>query len=1113
MKHLYATILVSLSLLPFTGQSQVPLTTINLNNVPSTGGPTAGNEPYFQWNGTSLILDTRLIRGAGVTVGPTLTGGFVGSGFTDHSLAGALANDRYFEFSSGAASNGRLSIQALDCYLYRSSTGPVWYQWETSTDGFATPGVPLGDSVLFTGFDSAGIKQPAIVTRYMSSFLYLSGAMTFRLYVWGSNDPDGVFGFGRPASDNSITTMGRWAQRFQDFTVGPTWGVPGFFTTKGKPSPWQTMWIYFSDITDTITLTMPANFEISRDSTHWTRLLKIDPYTDTTATPLYVRATASAPPGDISGNIVLTTPGLPTEGSPGTYHPSPLYGTVYPAAYRILYATTFRNCDPYTPGPPTDGFTAYNVSGDASIWACSLYGRDPAQLSGARPAHGPGIGINPGGNGYPPPTVYIPDEDWLISPRFDLSATHYPLLNFWSRAGLYTYWPLQLKVSTDYSGSGDPRTAHWTNINGHFPPVLSDIWTQSSGIDLSDYKQNAVYIALVFNSPGAGGTGWSIDDFILFDTPSPLPMLTTSSGSLDFGYAAAGNAVGKKLTLTTDHLAGDITISTAGNDFLVSADSVNFSTTATIGHDTANNTTEPVYVRFAPSSNNVTYTDSLSISVPDTTIMISLKGNSLPPASTMSIVSWNLGYFGTAEPGAGPIDKTLQVATVNTLLPSLHADIYALQEVVNEAALASIVSNMPGYAYSISTYGAHSNPSDPAPATPDTVQRLAFVYNTAKVKDVQIDSLLTTGTRLSPDVTTRYYSDWAGGRYPYMLTANVTLDDRSGGTTVKKIRFINIHAKADTGDRLAAYSSRWRASFALDSLIQANYKSDNVVVLGDFNDDLNHTITTGMDTTSYMPFIRDSLLYQYPTQALSQQHEYTDANTSGVLENMILNSTMAASYLPSSATVLSEVASGNPAFATTVTPHYPVLSQLSFTPPVTPLPVTLLNFTAVKQDATAKLAWTTTNESNSAQFDLQRSGDSQTFTTIGPVAAKGNSSTPANYSFIDPSPLTGNNYYRLKQVDKDAKFTYSKTVLLDFSSLTLRLIPNPAHGTVNLFVGNTNEAFSIRIIDLNGRIVQQIQTTPGTANIPIDISRLATGVYSVKVTSATTTTTQKLVVQ
>jgi hypothetical protein len=232
-----------------------------------------------------------------------------------------------------------------------------------------------------------------------------------------------------------------------------------------------------------------------------------------------------------------------------------------------------------------------------------------------------------------------------------------------------------------------------------------------------------------------------------------------------------------------------------------------------------------------------------------------------------------------------------------------------------------------------------------------------------------------------------------------------------------------------------------------------------------------------------------------------------------VIDNVVVNNSLANFYLPSSATVLSDVAGLVPKYGSTTTDHYPVFTQFSFTPPVA-LPVTLLNFTGVRQDETVKLSWTTAQESNSREFDVERSGDGSHFTSIGVVAAKGNSVVATDYTFTDAQPLTGSNYYRLRQVDLDGKAVYSKTVKLDFgTSLALRILPNPAHGTANIFVGNTTEALSIQILDLNGRVVKQIITTPGTANIPVDLTGVARGVYMVKVISSASLATEKLLVQ
>ncbi len=175
---------------------------------------------------------------------------------------------------------------------------------------------------------------------------------------------------------------------------------------------------------------------------------------------------------------------------------------------------------------------------------------------------------------------------------------------------------------------------------------------------------------------------------------------------------------------------------------------------------------------------------------------------------------------------------------------------------------------------------------------------------------VRTDSLLTLGVNNPADPSTNYYNDWASGRFPYMLTANVTLSDNNGGTTTKQIRFINVHAKANTSPVLTAYARRADGAHALDSLLKAQFPTDNVVILGDFNDDLNQTITAGVNppVTSWSAFtITDSALYKFPTQPLSPAGQHSDVDFTSVIDNVIVNDSMAKYYLPASATVLSNV--------------------------------------------------------------------------------------------------------------------------------------------------------------------------------------------------------------
>jgi hypothetical protein len=495
---------------------------------------------------------------------------------------------------------------------------------------------------------------------------------------------------------------------------------------------------------------------------------------------------------------------------------------------------------------------------------------------------------------------------------------------------------------------------------------------------------------------------------------------------------------------------------------------------------------------------------------------VNVKGNSIDPASTLSVIDWNLNWFGTPDPTLGPGDKALQKKNVGVVLPSLHADLYALEEVCDEQALDSIVATMPGYAVVVGQYGSYSNPTIPGGPDPlITVQKLAFVYNTAKISVVRTDSLLTLGVTNPLDPSTQYYNDWASGRFPYMLTANVTLSDNHGGTNTRTIRFINVHAKANTAPVLTAYNRRADGAHALDSLLKAQYPADNVVILGDFNDDLNTTITAGINPpiTSWSAFtITDSALYTFPTQPLSPAGQHSDVNFTSVIDNVILSDSMSKYYLPASATVRSDVATLVTNYGTTTTDHYPVYTQYSFTPPGSQPAQPPLVFTGVKQGSKALLQWTTTQENDTKLFEVQKSINGRLFLPIGLVPAKNSTEETTDYSFVDCLPLPGTNYYRLKEYETLTRSTLSNTVSLTFAPpLKVVILPNPAIGSTNLIVTNADGQYLIQILDGNGAVVRQLNGLPSTGIIPVSLRGLR-GIYTVKVTTATDVATAKLLV-
>ncbi|MFC4261580.1 T9SS type A sorting domain-containing protein [Ferruginibacter yonginensis] len=188
--------------------------------------------------------------------------------------------------------------------------------------------------------------------------------------------------------------------------------------------------------------------------------------------------------------------------------------------------------------------------------------------------------------------------------------------------------------------------------------------------------------------------------------------------------------------------------------------------------------------------------------------------------------------------------------------------------------------------------------------------------------------------------------------------------------------------------------------------------------------------------------------------------------------------------------------------------------------PLGTLPVTLLYFTAIKQNKNnALLQWKTSQEINSAFFDVERSADAIIFNKIGTVAAAGNTTTPTAYSIIDYSPNKGSNYYRLKQVDVNGRISYSptKVLLFDVDNIDfVKYYPNPTKDIVNISFTNAaaNEALVINIINEMGVLVHQYKTTYNSNNtIQLNLSAFAKGVYFMQLKSATINSTKKIVLQ
>jgi hypothetical protein len=166
------------------------------------------------------------------------------------------------------------------------------------------------------------------------------------------------------------------------------------------------------------------------------------------------------------------------------------------------------------------------------------------------------------------------------------------------------------------------------------------------------------------------------------------------------------------------------------------------------------------------------------------------------------------------------------------------------------------------------------------------------------------------------------------------------------------------------------------------------------------------------------------------------------------------------------------------------------------------LPLSLSDFSGQLSNNNALLQWKTDNEVNTSMFEIERSVDGRNYVSIGTKAAN-NSSGIHQYNFTDPFIRSLNAtvvYYRLKQIDIDGRFTYSRIIALPVNSnkAIVILYPNPANTELNISMSNSEtEKIKYQLIDANGRILKEgvKQLSAGANSLSIDVNKLSSGVY------------------
>jgi hypothetical protein len=168
----------------------------------------------------------------------------------------------------------------------------------------------------------------------------------------------------------------------------------------------------------------------------------------------------------------------------------------------------------------------------------------------------------------------------------------------------------------------------------------------------------------------------------------------------------------------------------------------------------------------------------------------------------------------------------------------------------------------------------------------------------------------------------------------------------------------------------------------------------------------------------------------------------------------------------------------------------------------TPLPISLLDFTAIKQnEKQSLLSWITNSEINSSHFEIETSTNGEIWNKIGELQAQGASLQSAEYQFIHPNPVMGMNYYRINMLDRDGSAETSPIRMLEFgrtNSVNTNIVvyPNPTSGS--LMIHNTSYSSQYVLSDMHGKPIALFNNIDKNKELNFDLSPYSNGIYYLK---------------
>lgn len=877
-------------------------------NYNFTGQP--GNQAFTAPNFVSEgLAGLNFTRGSGIN--PASANNSISSnGWND-------GENRFFSFGFTVAPGKLVDLSQLQIGTNASGTGPRDLALVYSGDNFTTP--------IATWIQPAA--QFLNQTIDLSGLQNLTGTVEFRIITTsGISANNGTIGSGGTlrvtnyfeGGDTGGTRLIGVVKDGEGVIIPSISFSPQTLDFGNLPlnaaNPVLSYELIATNLSGSLTITAPARLSVSKDGSNFSESITFVAGELISSVPVIVKFDNTTA-GSFNALIIHSTSGtLPVslQVNANVFDP-----------FNIL--EDFNSICLANLGPIAGGWNQFSVLGDQT-WSCSNFGRAGTTATASAPF---GVQIN----GFAAGAARL-NEDWLISPSYDLTAFDFPLLQFWSRVA-FTGPRLKLLVSTNYV-DGDPNMATWTELADRF--AQGDVWTSSGEINLAAFKAPNVRIAFVYNSSQeTNAARWTLDDFSLRNSKAaPAPFLTNNIGNVDywhFGVIPVGSTSSEVRSFSFSLSDGltDLTIS-AGNGFEFSKDGISFSPVLTFSPAEAANNNN-VWIRFRPNSEGA-FSSPIRFKSSDVEVKSGyLTGATVEKSNSLDVVTWNIEWFGSSLPNQGPANVDLQLQNVKKVIEDLNADIYALQEITNLNKFYELVAALPAYR------GFHS-PAVSGGGTFEEAQKLAFLYKTSTIDSVSTRVLLQG---VQPNQLVGYPSTperfWSSGRLPFLFEAKATINGAE-----KKINFVNIHARSNGGGESAAnprYAMRRYDVNVLKDSLDHYYSDVPLVILGDYNDDLDETVadqsapTVNTSETSFINFMNDRANYIPVTLNLSLAGLRSFPTFENVIDHIMISSELEENWIVNSERIVAPF-DLIPNYSRTTSDHLPVKMRFSLSCDILP---------------------------------------------------------------------------------------------------------------------------------------------------------------------------------